>query len=157
MMMQAANVVHEGCFQRFLLRSLEVLKRELPAGYADVASRLGRRAVKIEVDGERLCLVGNGVELSLAPTPLHPAASARGTSGALRAILEGSHTLDSAILADTITLQGRLPQLAAFYETLHAYFNAAVRCPSFAQLLDDYFESTSAPPEHPRELAHHAE
>lgn len=155
--MQTENVLRQGRFQQFLRRSLEVLERELPAGYADVASRLGSRAVKIEVDGERLCLVGNGVELSLAPTPLHPAASARSTASALRAILEGEHTLDSAILADTITLQGSLPQLAVFYETLHAYFNAAVRCPSFAQLLDDYFESTSPTPERPRELAQHAE
>jgi hypothetical protein len=88
---------------------------------------------------------------------LHPAASARGTSSALRAILEGDHTLDSAILADAITLQGSLLQLAAFYETLHAYFNAAVRCPSFAKLLDDYLDSTSPTPERSREPAHHAE
>jgi hypothetical protein len=155
--MPIENAPDQGRFRHFLRRSLEVLERELPAGYADVASRLGRRAVKIEVDGERLCLVGNGVELSLAPTPLHPDASARGTSSALRAILQGEHTLDSAILADAITLQGSLPQLAAFYETLHAYFNAAVRCPSFAQLLDDYFESTSPPLERKSELAYHAE
>ena len=151
------NASDQGRFWHFLRSSLSVLEHELPAGYADVASRLGRRAVKIEVDGERLCLVGDGVELSLAPTPLHPAASASGTSSALRAILEGSHTLDSAILADAITLQGSLPQLAALYETLHAYFNAAVRCPSFAQLLDDYFESTSPKLERSREPAHHAE
>ena len=144
-------------FQRFLRRSLDVLQRELPAGYAEVATRLGRRAVKIEVDGERLCLMGDGSELSIAPIPLRPAASASGTSAALRAILEGKHTLDSAILADAITLQGTLPQLAAFYETLHAYFNAAVRCPSFAQLLDDYFQSISDTTEHARELAHHAD
>ncbi len=156
-MMEALPIPSKAASQHFLRRSLEVLQHELPAGYADVASRLGRRAVKIEVDGERLCLLGNGAELSLAPTPLHPAASARGTSSALRAILEGNHTLDSAILADAITLQGSLLQLAAFYETLHAYFNAAVRCPSFAQLLDDYFKSTSPTPERSRELAQHAE
>ena len=155
--MPVENTSDQGRFRHFLRRSLEVLEDELPAGYADVASRLGRRAVKIEVDGERLCLVGNGVELSLAPTPLHPAASARGTSSALRAILEGDQTLDAAILADAITLQGSLPQLAAFYETLHAYFNAAVRCPSFAKLLDDYLESTSPTLDRSRELADHAE
>ena len=110
-------------FQRFLRRSLDVLQRELPAGYAEVATRLGRRAVKIEVDGERLCLMGDGSELSIAPIPLRPAASASGTSAALRAILEGKHTLDSAILADAITLQGTLPQLAAFYETLRLCFS----------------------------------
>jgi hypothetical protein len=157
MTMHSERAATPGTFQRFLARSLEVLQRELPAGYADVATRLGRRAVKIDVDGERVCLTGDGTELSLAAIPLHPAASARATATALRSILEGRHTLDSAILADAITLQGALPQLAAFYETLHAYFNAAVRCPSFAQLLDDYFQSTSETTERSREPAHHVE
>jgi hypothetical protein len=130
-------------FEHFLQRSLDVLQRELPRGYDEVARRLGKRSVKIEVDGERLCIVGDGVELAIATSALHPAASAVGSSVALRAILEGVHTLDSAILADAITLQGSLSELAAFYETLHAYFSSAVRCPSFAQLLDEYFQATN--------------
>lgn len=129
-------------FQHFLQRSLDVLQRELPLGYGEVARRLGKRAVKIDVDGERLCIVGDGAELAIASTALRPTAAAFGSSRALRAILEGEHTLDSAILADAITLQGPLPELAAFYETLHAYFSSAVRCPSFAQLLDEYFQTT---------------
>lgn len=132
-----------GAFERFLTRSLELLARELPLGYADVAAHLGELRVKIEVDDERLGIVGDGVELTVVRTVLAPAARARGSSPALRSILEGEQTLDEAILADAIFLQGSLPSLAAFYETLVAYFNAAVRCPTFASLLDEYLGATS--------------
>lgn len=130
-----------GTFQRFLARSLEVLESELPAGYAAVVERLGSAAVQIEVDGERLGVVGNNGRLRIVSHVLRPTAAARGTSRALREILEGERTLESAVLAETIDLQGTLVALAAFHETLHAYFNAAVRCPSFAALLDQYFEA----------------
>lgn len=126
-------------------RSLEVLARELPHGYARVAALLGGLRVTIEVDDERLGVVGDGAGLTVVSQVLSPAATARGSSDALRGILEGRQTLDHAILTDAVLLQGSLPALAAFYETLVAYFNAAVRCPSFAALLDEYLGPPRAP------------
>jgi hypothetical protein len=135
--LRALNSQH-GSFERFLRRSLEVLSRELPHGYARVVALLGELRVKIEVDDERLGVVADGRDLSVVPSVLAPSAVARGSAAALRSILEGRQTLDQAILGDAIFLQGSLLSLAAFYETLVAYFNAAVRCPSFAGLLDEY-------------------
>ena len=133
-----------GAFREFLGRSLQTLEAELPAGYAAVAASLGQRDVQVEVDGERLAICSNGARLVIVDGTLRPSALARGTTSALRAILEGAHSLESAVLAELIHLQGRLEDLAAFYEALRSYFNAAVRCPSFAQLLADYLAATTA-------------
>lgn len=133
-----------GSFRDFLGRSLQTLEAELPAGYAAVAGCLGERDVQVEVDGERVAICGNGRRLAVVDGSLKPAAYARATTGALRAILEGAYSLESAVLAELIHLQGSLEDLVAFYEALKSYFNAAVRCPSFAGLLADYLAATAA-------------
>lgn len=135
----------EPSFRHFLTRSLATLEAELPSGYAAMALALGRRDVDVEVDGERLAICGNARYLAIADAAIKPTAQARASSAALRAILDGSYSLESAVLADVIELRGALDDLVAFYEALKAYFNAAVRCPSFAGLLAEYLAAGPQP------------
>lgn len=132
----------DGNFRRFLARSLETLRSELPVGYAAVAAGLGRREVRVQVDGEELAICSDGRQLTLVDAALYPVAYAQATTAALRSILEGEESLENAVLAQRIHLQGCLDDLVAFYEALRSYFNAAVRCPSFAGLLREYLLAT---------------
>jgi hypothetical protein len=141
-------------FRHFLRCSLATLQAELPSGYAAMAEALGRRDVDVDVDGERLAICGNARHLAIADAAINPTAYARASNDALRAILNGSHSLESAVLAELIELRGPLDDLVAFYEALKAYFNAAVRCPSFAGLLAEYL-AAAAPPT-PTDIQHHA-
>jgi hypothetical protein len=130
-------------FRCFLERSLVTLQRELPQGYAKMAECLGQRDVAIDVDGERLAIRGDTRTLAIVDGSTHPDARAHGSTAAIRAILEGERTLESAVLAELIHLQGSLDDLVAFHAALHTYFSAAVRCPSFAGLLTEYLNASA--------------
>jgi hypothetical protein len=134
--------VPEPAFRKFLVRSLGTLERELPAGYRAMVQALGQRDVQVEVQREQLAICCDGTRLAIADATLKPAARARASYAALRSILEGEHSLESAVLAELLDLRGALPDLVAFYEALRSYFNAAVRCPSFAGLLSEYLNAT---------------
>jgi len=130
--------VTDAPFRQFLERSLVTLRGELPNGYALVAARLGTRSVDIGVDGESLSIHGDGASLRVTDVRGAPSADAGGAMGTMAEILDGTLPLNEAILSGRIYLRGKLDDLAAFFEALQTYFGAAVRCPSFAALLDDY-------------------
>jgi hypothetical protein len=133
----------EAAFSAFLLRSLDALEAEHPKGFAYMADCLGQREVWLEVDGDRVVLESDGESLFRRPRGTHPSAYARASQRALVAILSGEISLDEAVLEERILLQGRLDDLVAFYAALQAYFNVAVRCPSFAALLGDYLQDVT--------------
>jgi len=145
--------VTDAPFRHFLERSLVTLRSELPHGYALVAARLGRRSVDIGVDGEALAIHGDGATLRVDGVSGVASADAGGAMGTMAEILDGTLPLNDAILSGRIHLRGKLDDLAAFFEALQTYFGAAVRCPSFAGLLDDYLavaEPRAAAPHLPR-------
>jgi hypothetical protein len=137
--------VTDAAFSSFLLRSLDALEAEHPKGFAYMAGCLGQREVWLEVDGDRVVLESDGEALVRGLRGTHPSAYARASRSALVAILSGEISLDEAVFEERILLQGRLDDLVAFYTALQAYFNVAVRCPSFAALLGDYLEHVAKP------------
>lgn len=128
----------DAMFTRFLRRSLDVLEVEAPQAYALVGERLGARVVSIQVDAECVGIEVRSSRLVVSrsvPSGTH----ARASLGTLRALLDGERALTEAILAEEILLIGVLEDLVQFYEALLTYFRGAVRCPSFAPLLERFF------------------
>jgi hypothetical protein len=130
--------VTDRSFFHFLRSSLGLLERDLPSGYAVVCARLGKREVAVDVDGEASSLSCDGRRVVVLEAPRTPVARAVSTRAALTDLLAARTTLLDAALADRVLLVGALSDLIAFHGALVAYFSAAVRCPSFPALLEDF-------------------
>lgn len=135
----------DAIFTRFLRRSLEVLEAEAPRAYALVSERLGARAVSIQVGAECVGIQATKGRL-VASRSLPSGTHARASLSTLRALLDGERGLTDAILAEEVVLIGELEDLVQFYEALLTYFRGAVRCPSFASLLDRFFAEAGGDP-----------
>lgn len=131
-------------FASFLQRSLTILRAEHPSGYLHMATLLGQREVWLEVGEDRAILCGDGTLIRARPRARRAAAHARAAPAVLAAILTGEVLLDEALLSERIVLTGHLDDLVALYEALQAYFNAAVRCVSFAPLLNEFLDHLAA-------------
>jgi hypothetical protein len=142
--------VTDGTFVQFLIRSLELLRRESPSAYLSVCRKLGARCVAISVGGEQA--VVRSVRDRLEVVGGAPDVSARASAGwdVLKKLLDGERGLTEAIFADEILLEGPLDDLVAFYEGLLAYFQGAVRSPGFPLLLDELFGTLEGRPERER-------
>lgn len=141
----SARTPRSGSFTSFLVRSLELLKVEAPAGYDLVCRRLGARCVAIEVDGEQLSVTNTDGVLDVKWGAHRAVATASASKATLKALLCGEQELTEALLQDQILLVGATSDLVAFYEGLLAYFMSAVRSPGFAPLLDEFFGPWAAP------------
>jgi hypothetical protein len=131
-------------FASFLQRSLTILRSEHPSGYLHMAALLGQREVWLEVGEDRAILCGDGTLIRARPRGQRAAAHARAAPAVLAAILSGELLLDEALVSEHIVLTGHLDDLVSLYEALQAYFNVAVRCVSFAPLLDEFLDHLTA-------------
>lgn len=141
-------------FAEFLRRSLSLLSTHATPAYAEVAKKLGSGVVALEVDGEALSItarqgrievIANSHDRTTHAQPRSTAARARTSRRALVALLEGRVDLVQAVWQDAVELQGPLEALLRFYDALRAYFRAAVGCPEFAALLDEYLAPRRVP------------
>jgi hypothetical protein len=136
-------------FTTFLVRSLELLRRQAPAGYTLVCQRLGSRTVAIEVEGERLCVRNVNGLLDVKWGARGAVAQARASKATLVELLRGELRLTQAIVEDRVQLVGALDDLVAFYDGLLAYFMSAVRAPGFAALLGEFLGTWHRSPRFP--------
>ena len=132
-------------FSAFLTRSLDVLRAECPDAYDAVCARLGDRTVSISVDGEEVAVSSLRGTLRIRGSVPRVAATAISSRTTLLQLLDGQRGLTDAIVSDDVRLVGPLEDLVAFYEGLLQYFVGAVRCPSFASLLDDFISDCDGP------------
>jgi hypothetical protein len=71
-----------------------------------------------------------------------PDVLARTSRATLRAVLDGSKSLDDAILDDSVELFGDPDQLVQLEDLLALFVNAAVRSPSMASLWERFVGTT---------------
>lgn len=128
----------EPSFSRFLARSLALLEDELPDFYCRVPKAIGMRRVLLHVDDERIGVISGARRLSLTMEMTSPDVELRTTRSAIVRLVDGTDSLVDAILADRVVLRGTVDDLIAFHDGLMAYLHAAVRCPGFQELRDEY-------------------
>lgn len=130
----------DSSFASFLGRSLKLLERELPWGYATLCRVLGEREVLIEVDGEAAPILCTGHSMRVEQAPRAPMVECKTTREAILELVDAKATLVGAILADKVWLRGSVDDLLAFHDGLMAYLGGAVRSPSFPWLLQEFRE-----------------
>jgi len=130
-------------FFTFLSRSLELLQHEAPDGYAVVRERLGKRSVRLDVEGKVLDLrLGSGGH-QLAAREGTAAIELRTSRDLVVALVEARTSLLTALESDDLLLRGAPEDLIALHDALVAYVRAAVRSYSMPRLLEAFL---SAPP-----------
>lgn len=128
----------DASFASFLTRSLGLLERELPWGYAAVCRALGAREVLIEVDGERTPVVCTGSGLRVEKVSKAPVVECRTSRCAIVDLVDARMTLVEAVERERVWLCGTVDDLLAFHDGLMAYLGGAVRSPSFVGLLGEF-------------------
>jgi hypothetical protein len=130
----------DASFASFLARSLTLLERELPWGYAAVCRALGEREVLIEVDGEKTPVMATGSVLRVERSSRAPVVECRTSRRAIVDLVDGKMTLVEAVESELVWLSGTVDDLLAFHDGLMAYLGGAVRSPSFVGLLGEFRE-----------------
>jgi len=128
----------EPWFAGFLGRSLRVLERENPRIAGEVARRLGRRAVAVDVGGERFQLRSDGCEVRVDVGYGEPAVRIAVRARTMLDLLEARETLLGAALGGRLVLRGRADEIAVFHDALTAWLHGAVRSPGFEALLVEF-------------------
>jgi hypothetical protein len=128
----------DASFASFLGRSLELLARELPWGYAALCRTLAPREVVIEVDGAATGLVCEADAVRVAPAMTAPAVECRTTREAILDLVDARMTLVEGVMSERVWLRGSVADLLAFHDGLLIYLGGAVRSPSFPWLLREF-------------------
>jgi diacylglycerol O-acyltransferase / wax synthase len=111
--------------------SFEVLRLECPAAFSHVCRRLASRTLALEVDGDTVVLAFRPNTVEVVPALERPDLRLSTTSDAILSILSARWTLEEAVRADAIVLNGGTEDLARFHDALLDYVRGAIRCPSF--------------------------
>ena len=138
-MRSSSSSAPDASFAAFLARSLTLLARELPWGYAAMSRALGRRTVTIEVDGEPCGVLCDGASVRLAGlATIQPDVECRTTRRAIHDLVDARTTLAEAVVEDRVFLRGDVDDLLAFHDGLMGYLGGAVRSPGFVWLLREF-------------------
>ena len=122
-------------FADFLAGSFEVLQREMPSAYADMCRRISPRAVLLEVDEERVAVRFDGAGARMSASEHAPAIRVQVGRRAILDLIDAESTLLDSILSERMVLLGSPADLIVFHDALMVYLQAAVRAPSFPDLL----------------------
>lgn len=132
-------------FAAFLGASLGLVERQQPGFYAGLCRALEGLRLGVEVDGERSWVGLVGGRVGVLPRGEGAVdVEVRATRGAVLELLDGRHTLLSAVLAERLWLRGRPDALLGFDDALGAYLHGAVRAPGMPALLRAYREGPRA-------------
>jgi len=124
-------------FPRFLARSLERLREECPAAYAQMC-RSAPGTIATSVDGEEVALVFAPDGVSCAKPAGASAVRMETTGSTILDLVWGRSSLYDATREDRCLITGSIEDVAKFYDTLLWYLRGAVRSPSFPWLLREY-------------------
>jgi hypothetical protein len=118
-----------------LRQSVGHLEAEVPDSYRLLLEALGPLVVEVDVDGELFALRG-GSRLDVSDGPASVAGARVAVSrAAILDLLDARVSLDEAVEAGTVAVQGSLDDILRAHDTMLAYVHAAVRAPSQSALL----------------------
>ena len=120
-------------------QALAIVGSEQPALATRLASGLGPRVVRVDVDDEHFDIVADRGRVRVRPCSTEGSdVHARTSVRTLKAVLAGTSSLDDAILSDAIELFGDPDELVELEDLLALFVNAAVRSPSMAALWERF-------------------
>lgn len=125
----------------FVERSLQVLQQEMPDAYYLLCGMLAPRELLLVVDGEQTPLAFTPSAARLLPAPQQPLVTLRTGRRVILDVIDARLTLQEAVAANAIVLQGAVDELALFHDALLTYVRGGVRCPSFPHLLARFRQS----------------
>ena len=101
---------------------------------------LAPRALELDVDDEVVTIRFDhrGIIEFVSPAPA--AVSLRTSRAAILAMIDGQHSLVSAVLAGILDLRGRPADVSAFHDGFTRYLEGGVRARSFPRLLEEFRE-----------------
>ena len=123
--------------------SFTALRGEVPSAYAAMCGRLSPRRLVLRVDGETIGLRFERTEAAFVPAAKHPAVELETSRRTILDMIDGRHTLVTAVLADEMCLRGSPADVLAFHDGLTAYLHGGVRAPSFRPLLAEFRSGSS--------------
>lgn len=132
-------------FGDHLLRSLALLDLEMPELAQRCRAAFGPRAVEIRVEHEQLRMWVHGDRWSFGPGPVATCVEVSTGHRALLRLLDGTDSLEEAVLTGRVHLRGDVQDLLAFHRALDIYLRGAVRSPSFPALLGSFRAAAAAP------------
>ncbi len=122
-------------FPAFLDRSLTILRVEAPDHHAELASTLGRRGLRCEVDGPTVALRFEGSRHALREPDHREEMFLRTDWTTILDLVDGELSLLEALLEERLWLTGSADAVTRFDEALVCYLGGAIRCPSLPALL----------------------
>ena len=119
-----------------LRQSVGHLEAEVPDSYRLLLEALGPLVVEVDVDGELFALRGGSrLDVSDGPASVAGAPGRRFSGAVILDPLDARVSLDEAVEAGTVAVQGSLDDILCSNDTMLAYVHAAVRAPSQPALL----------------------
>jgi len=128
----------EGRFTAFLRQSLDALRREVPAAYAQLCAHLDGQEVLLAVTGDEVAVRATGGTVCLGPPSTAPTARIRTSRDTILALIDAELTWLEALQTDALVLQGAPADVLRCHDALLTYVHGAVRAASFPTLLAAY-------------------
>jgi hypothetical protein len=125
--------------------ALATLLSENPHGYRRICAALGRSGLDLEVDGEMVRVQSDGREIHLTSSPSGYAriSCSRAT---LLSLLDGDRSIGMAARSGALEVRGCPAELLRLSDGLRVALHAAIRAPSFGDLLDRYRSGSTDEP-----------
>jgi hypothetical protein len=120
------------------VRSFAALRAEVPSAHATMCARLAPRRLVLRVDDEAVGLRFAPAEATFVGASRNPAVELATSRRTILDMIDGRHTLLTAVLAELMWLRGRPADVLAFHDGLTIYLHGGVRAPSFRHLLAEF-------------------
>ena len=139
---RAPSPPHEGPGD-FVARSLDILRAQQPDAFGRMCALLEGRVVELVIDEDLVRMVFSETDVDVAahravPGPAtgpRPSVFVAASRASILDLVDGRHTLMSAVLDDVLVLRASVDDVLAFHDGLHFYLHGAVRAAGFPALL----------------------
>jgi hypothetical protein len=128
-----------------LLRSLELLRADVPEAYALFVERLPSPVV-VEIDGQPIVIGRKADRVVAMNSATDVRVVLRTSSHAILDLVDGKHGFLEAIVSERIFLAGDAAHLLEASDAVAAYLQGAVRSPRFPALLGQLRAAASSAP-----------
>ena len=120
-------------YAQLIGESLTSIAAEAPACYAAASTLARDLSFNVTIDGEVVGLVADPL-LRLAEPGNDSRVWADTTSAAISAILDGTTTIETLVLNDSLYVRGTVDDIARGHDVLLSYIHGAIRSPSVPKL-----------------------